>query len=70
MRLAFFRALNLALLAGSMTIDLKEKIFRRHAYWIKIELAEQVGLDALEIENDIQHAPRTLPWLGKNTPSA
>jgi hypothetical protein len=50
-----------------LTIDLKEKIFRRYAYWIKIELAEQVGLDALVIENDIQHAPRTLPWLGKGS---
>jgi hypothetical protein len=48
-----------------LTIDLKEKIFRRYAYWIKIELAEQAGLDALVIENDVQHAPRTLPWLGK-----
>ena len=25
------------------------------------------GLDRLEIENDFQHAPRTLPWLGKGT---
>jgi len=48
-----------------LTIDLKGKILRRYAYWIKIELTEQAGLDALEIENDIQHAPRTLPWLGK-----
>jgi len=50
-----------------LTIDLKDKILRRYAYWIKIELAEQAGLDALEIENDIQHAPRTLPWLGKGS---
>jgi len=48
-----------------LTIDLKGKILRRYAYWIKIELTEQAGLDALEIENDIQHAPRTLPWLSK-----
>ena len=48
-----------------LTIDLKDKILRRYAYWIKLELTEQAGLDALEIENDIQHAPRTLPWLGK-----
>jgi len=48
-----------------LTIDLKGKILRRYAYWIKIELTEQAGLDALEIENDIQHATRTLPWLGK-----
>src|SRR5271157_909412 len=50
-----------------LTIDLKGKILRLYAYWIKIELTEQAGLDALEIENDIQHAPRTLPWLGKGS---
>ncbi len=50
-----------------LTIDLKGKILRRYACWIKIELTEQAGLDALEIENDIQHAPRTLPWLGKGS---
>jgi len=49
-----------------LTIDLKAKIPRRYAYWIKIELTEQAGLDAFEIEDDIQHAPRTLPWLGKS----
>jgi hypothetical protein len=50
-----------------LTIDLKGKILRRYACWIKLELTEQAGLDALEIENDIQHAPRTLPWLGKGS---
>ena len=53
--------------AEERTIDLKDKILRRYAYWIKIELAGQAGLDPLAIENDIQHAPRTLPWLGKGT---
>jgi hypothetical protein len=49
---------------GNVTIDLGERIFRRYAYWIKLELDGHAGLDGLEIENDFQHAPRTLPWLG------
>jgi len=50
-------------------IDLKNKIFRRYAYWLRLELAGAAGLDLFEVENDFQHAPRTLPWLGegKNT---
>jgi hypothetical protein len=50
-------------------VDLKARIFRRYAYWLRIELAGAAGLDGLEVENDFQHAPRTLPWLGsgKNT---
>ena len=47
-----------------LTIDLKERIFRRYAYWIKLELFGQCGLKRLMVESDIQHAPRTLPWLG------
>jgi hypothetical protein len=54
---------------GETTIDLKDRILRRYAYWLKIELesatAEGAGLDLFAVENDIQHAPRTLPWLGK-----
>ena len=50
-----------------LTIDLNEKIFRRYAYWIKIELTQQASLESLEIESDFQHAPRTLPWLGKGS---
>jgi len=46
-------------------IDLKEKILRRYAYWLRIELTGAAGLDAFQVENDFQHAPRTLPWLGK-----
>jgi hypothetical protein len=46
-------------------IELKEKILRRYAYWLRIELEKGAGLDAVEIVNDFQHAPRTLPWLGK-----
>jgi hypothetical protein len=50
-------------------VDLRDRIFRRYVYWLKIEIAaarqENAGLEKLAIENDIQHAPRTLPWLGK-----
>jgi hypothetical protein len=50
-----------------------EKTLRRYAYRVKIELESTrpgaVGLEELIIENGIQHAPRTLPWLdrGRNT---
>jgi hypothetical protein len=50
--------------AETLKIDLKEKVLRRYAYWIKIELEGQAGLDSLVIDNEFQHAPRTLPWLG------
>jgi hypothetical protein len=46
-------------------IDLKDHLLRRYACWLRIELRGAAGLDALELENDFQHAPRTLPWLGK-----
>ncbi len=46
-------------------IDLKDHILRRYAYWLRLELSGGTTLSALEIENDFQHAPRTLPWLGK-----
>jgi hypothetical protein len=53
------------------SIDLKDRVLRRYAYWLKIELRSSTprgaGLDALAIENDIQHAPRTIPWLGKGS---
>ncbi len=52
---------------ADLMIDLKSKILRRYACWIKIELTGQAGLDCFEIKNDIQHAPRTLPWLGKGS---
>jgi hypothetical protein len=51
------------------SLDLNEKIRRRYAYWLKIEIfspsTEGAGLDTLAIDNDIQYAPRTLPWLGR-----
>jgi hypothetical protein len=46
-------------------IELEEYILRRYAYWLRIELIGGAVLNSLEIENDFQHAPRTLPWLGK-----
>jgi hypothetical protein len=55
--------------SAKAVVDLKDRIFRRYAYWLKIEIhsasVEGTGLDWLALENDIQHAPRTLPWLGK-----
>ncbi len=56
---------------GEQTLDLTSQILRRYAYWLKIEIvstsAEGAGLEALLLENDFQHAPRTLPWLGRGT---
>jgi hypothetical protein len=50
-------------------IDLQPRICRRYAYWLKIMLESATptgaGLEVIAIENDVQHAPRTLPWLGK-----
>jgi hypothetical protein len=50
-------------------VDLSDKIQRRYAYWLKIEMtsatADGAGLVAFAVDNDIQHAPRTLPWLGQ-----
>ena len=50
------------------TIDLGEAILRRYAYWLKVEVVATspggAGLDALTVETDFQHAPRTLAWLG------
>ncbi len=55
--------------ASTALIDLGERVTRRYAYQLKIEMAgsgaHSAGLNVLAIENDIQHAPRTLPWLGK-----
>jgi hypothetical protein len=53
------------------TIELGEAILRRYAYWVKLEIesatpaAGGAGVDALAIETDFQHAPRTFPWLGR-----
>jgi hypothetical protein len=54
-------------------VDLTGKILRRYAYWLKVEVASATpggaGLESLVVENDVQHAPRTLPRLdrGRNT---
>jgi hypothetical protein len=55
------------------TVELGDAIVRRYAYWLKLEIesatagasAGAAGVDALAIETDFQHAPRTLPWLGR-----
>jgi len=51
------------------TIDLGDKVLRRYAYALRVEMSRNAGLDAFEVENDVQHAPRTLPRLvrGANT---
>ncbi len=46
-------------------VELKEKILRRYDYCLRIELTGGMRLTGFEVENDIQHAPRTLPWLTK-----
>jgi hypothetical protein len=50
-------------------VELRDKIARRYAYWLKVEItsaaADGAGLDTLAVENHIQHSPRTLPWIGK-----
>src|SRR5207302_8362840 len=57
--------------ACDATIDLKNRVLRRYAYWLKIEIRATTprgaGLNALSIETDFQHAPRTLPWPGKGS---
>jgi hypothetical protein len=50
-----------------VNVELTDKILRRYAYWLRIELSGLAGLDFLEIDNDFQHAPRTLPWLRPGT---
>jgi hypothetical protein len=50
-------------------IDLGERIRRRYSYWLQIEIQSEspqgTGLDTFSVESEIQHAPRTLPWLGR-----
>jgi hypothetical protein len=52
---------------AAVTVDLRDKILRRYAYWVRIELTGGADVTSLKFENDFQHAPRTLPWLGKGT---
>jgi hypothetical protein len=55
--------------ASQAVVPLDAKICRRYAYWLRIEILSAApggtGLEALSVENNIQHAPRTLPRLGK-----
>jgi hypothetical protein len=55
--------------AHEATIDLGETVLRRYDYTLRLEIRGAAGIDALAIESDFQHAPRTLPWLarGRNT---
>ncbi|HVX13781.1 MAG TPA: hypothetical protein VHC22_21545 [Pirellulales bacterium] len=50
-------------------VDLSPHIFRRYAYWLKIELKSDspqgAGLADFAVENGIQHAPRSMPFLGR-----
>jgi hypothetical protein len=66
-----FAPIHSAAITGptDVKVDLKDKILRRYSYWLKVELMGAAGLDGFQVENDFQHAPRTLPWLGhgKNT---
>ena len=54
---------------NTKTVDIKDNVYRRYAYWLKLEFAQSSShgaqLNSFSIENDIQHAPRTLAWLGK-----
>jgi hypothetical protein len=56
---------------GEATIDLSESTLRRYQYLVKLEIVGSTpgnaGIDALAIESDFQHAPRTLAWLGRGT---
>ena len=58
-----------ALGVSDAVIDVTDRVLRRYAYQVKIEMSAavpgNVGLNRLMVEDDIQHAPRTLPWLGK-----
>ena len=57
----------------SADIDIGSFVERRYAYWLKIEMLSAgtgtVGLKYVVLENDFQHAPRTLPWLAKGANS-
>jgi hypothetical protein len=57
---------------GESKIDLKDVIFRRYDYRLKLTMKGQgTGLDALKLTHDIQHSQRALPGFtqGKNTVS-
>jgi hypothetical protein len=55
--------------AAEAVVDLTEKVLRRYAYWLKVEITSATpggaGIESLVVESDVQHAPRTLPRLGR-----
>lgn len=55
--------------SGEVAVRLDERIRRRYAYRIKVELHGGAKLAGVQVQNDFQHAPRTLPRLeaGKTT---
>ncbi len=52
-------------LNGASGVELGERIARRYHYLLKLELTGSAVVSSFAIENVFQHAPRTLPWLGK-----
>ncbi len=44
------------------SVDLKDRIFRRYAYWLRVELTGNAGLDRFEVRNEFQHAPGRSPF--------
>ena len=58
---------------GAQTIDLKQLVYRRYDYRLKLTLkGKGTGLDSLKLTNDIQHSQRVLPAIaqGSNTITA
>ena len=56
--------------SGDVTVDLKDFVFRRYDYQLKVELnGAGTGLNALKIVNDVQHSQAPLPAIlaGTNT---
>jgi hypothetical protein len=54
---------------ANATIALGPRILRRYAYQLKLEIhaasLRGTGITGFVVENDFQHAPRTVPWLKK-----
>jgi hypothetical protein len=52
-------------------VELPPQVLRRYAYWLEVEISAATpggaGLNALVLENDVQHAPRSLPRLARGT---
>jgi hypothetical protein len=50
--------------AAGGTADLTPRIRRRYAYWLRVERPAGARLESIVLENDFQHAPRAMAWLG------